>query len=349
MIIQNRKDNNTNMKVAVFSTKYYERDYLDKFNTDGKHNLTYFEGQLNIETVHLTVGFDAVCVLVSDKIDRKTVEKLSANHIKLIDLRSAGFDNVDVIAAAGQNIKVMRVPAYSPQAIAEHAVALILTLNRKTHKAYNRVRVNNFSLQNLMGFNLSGKTVGVVGTGKIGRVFANIVQGFGCDVIAYDIKESDILKEKGVVYKSFDELLKEADIVSIHLPLTPDTRHLFNSIALAKMKRGAMLINTGRGAVIKTSHVIESLKTGQLGYLGIDVYEGEENLFFEDLSGSIVQDDIIERLMSFNNVLITPHLGFFTHEAVEQIAKVTIKNFTDFETGLPLENEVKAQKASLIL
>lgn len=329
------------MKVAVFSTKYYEREYLDKFNAGGEQQLTYFETALTDDNTHLTKGFDAVCVLLTDKIDKAVIDKLSANRIRLIDLRSAGYDNVDIAAAAKRNIKVLRVPAYSPQAIAEHAAALILTLDRKTYKAYNRVRENNFSLNNLMGFNLYGKTVGVVGTGKIGRAFCNIMLGFGCKVIACDIKESAVLIEKGIGYKTFDHLLQASDIISIHCPLTEKTHHLFNSIAFAKMKIGAMLINTSRGAVIQTSDAVEALKKQQLGYLGIDVYEGEENLFFKDLSQSIVQDDLIERLMSFNNVLITPHQAFFTREAVEQIAITTIKNLTDFENGIPLENEVK--------
>jgi len=333
-----------NMKVAVFSTKYYEKEYLNKFNTGGKHQLTFFDAVLNEESTNLTIGFDAVCILLSDIIDAKVVDKLSANSIELICLRSAGFDNVDIEAAAKRNIKVLSVHAYSPQAIAEHATALILTLDRKTYKAYNRVRENNFTLNNLMGFNLSGKTVGVVGTGKIGRAFCNIMLGFGCKVIAYDIKESDAVKEKGIEYKTFDKLLELSDIISIHCPLTADTHHLFNSIAFAKMKTGAMLINTSRGAVIKTANAVEALKRAQLGYLGIDVYEGEENLFFKDLSGTIIQDDLIERLMSFNNVLITPHQAFFTKEAVEQIAITTIKNLTDFENRLPLLNEIKIKK-----
>jgi len=332
------------MKVAVFSTKYYEKEYLNKFYPGGKHQLTFFDAVLNEESTNLTIGFDAVCILLSDIIDAKVVDKLSANSIELICLRSAGFDNVDIEAAAKRNIKVLSVHAYSPQAIAEHATALILTLDRKTYKAYNRVRENNFTLNNLMGFNLSGKTVGVVGTGKIGRAFCNIMLGFGCKVIAYDIKESDAVKEKGIEYKTFDKLLELSDIISIHCPLTADTHHLFNSIAFAKMKTGAMLINTSRGAVIKTANAVEALKRAQLGYLGIDVYEGEENLFFKDLSGTIIQDDLIERLMSFNNVLITPHQAFFTKEAVEQIAITTIKNLTDFENRLPLLNEVKIKK-----
>jgi D-lactate dehydrogenase len=336
------------MKVAIFSTKYYEREYLNNANAGGKHQLTFYDAILNEDSINLTIGYEAVCVLLSDKISKTVIDKLSANNIKLIDLRSAGFDNVDIEAATKRNIKVMRVPAYSPQAIAEHAVSLILALDRKTYKAYNRVRENNFSLNNLMGFNLSGKTVSVVGTGKIGRAFAAIMLGFGCKVIAYDIIESAALKEKGVEYKTFEKLLQVSDIISIHCPLTPDTHHLFNNFAFAKMKVGAMLINTSRGSVIQTSHAIEALKRAQLGYLGIDVYEGEENLFFKDLSGSIIQDDLIERLMSFNNVLITPHQAFFTKEAVEQIALTTIKNFTDFENGIPSVNEVKIEKTKLL-
>jgi D-lactate dehydrogenase len=325
----------------IFSTKYYERDSLNASNLENKHSLTYFDESLNAETIHLATGFDAVCIMLLDKLDKETIVKLAKMGIKLIDLRSAGFDNVDVNAATEQKIKVLRVPAYSPQAIAEHAAALILTLNRKTHKAYNRVRANNFSIENLMGFNLSEKTIGVVGTGKIGRAFCNIMLGFGCQIIAFDIKESMEMKQKGVVYKSFELLLAESDIISIHCPLTDDSRHLFNTLAFNMMQKGTMLINTSRGAIIKTVDAIEVLKNGQLGFLGIDVYEGEEKIFFNDLSESIVQDDVIERLMSFNNVLITPHLGFFTKEAVEQIASITIKNFSDFEIGLASENEVK--------
>ncbi len=328
------------MKVAVFSTRVFDREYLDKSNTGDKHQLSYLDTSLTNETAHLAAGFDAVCVLVNDKIDRQTIAKLKSNGIKLIALRSAGFDNVDLEAAATQQVKVVRVPAYSPQAIAEHAVALILALNRKTHKAYNRVRENNFSLNNLLGFNLFGKTVGIIGTGEIGAAFLKIMQGFGCNVIAYDIKESDALKQKGLQYKTFDEVLQHSAIISIHCPLTADTKHLFNKNTFSKMKKGTMLINTGRGAIINTADAIVALKSGHLGYLGIDVYEGEQNLFFKDLSGTIIQDDLIERLMSFNNVLITPHQGFFTTEALDQIAVTTLQNFTDFEDGVPSENEV---------
>lgn len=331
------------MKVAVFSTKSYDREWLDRVNNNSKHQFTYFDASLNAATTNLALGFEAVCVFVNDKIDKETIEQLAKNNINLIALRCAGFNNVDIAAAAGKNIKVARVPAYSPQAVAEHAVALILTLNRKTHKAYNRVRENNFSLEKLMGFNLYNKTVGVIGTGKIGAVFCGIMQGFGCNVIAYDINESEDLKQKGIQYKTFSELLSESDIISLHCPLTPETRHLIDKKAFAQMKKGAMIVNTSRGAVIDSSDAIDALKTGKLGYLGIDAYEQEENLFFKDLSESIIQDDTILRLMSFHNVLITAHQGFFTHEAMEQIASTTIQNLTNFENGLSTENEVSLE------
>lgn len=328
------------MKVAVFSTKPYEKTYLEKYNVDAKHDLVYFETSLNPATTDLAKGFEAVCVFVSDILDENTIEKLANQGVRLIDLRSAGFNNVDLAATKKHHIKVLRVPAYSPQAVAEHAVALILTLNRKTHKAYNRVREGNFSVEKLMGFNLYEKTVGIIGTGKIGTAFAEIMLGFGCKILAHDTVESPELKAKGVKYLTFDEVLATSDIVSIHCPLSHETKHLFDSLAFEKMKSGAMLINTSRGAIINTSHAIVALKKGKLGYLGIDVYEEEEKIFFKDLSESLIQDDLIERLMSFHNVLITPHLGFFTEEALEQIVKITLKNFTDFENGVSSENEV---------
>lgn len=329
------------MKVAVFSAKPYEISYLEKYNLDSKHELVFFETSLNSATTDLAKGFEAVCVFVNDILDESTIEKLASQGVKLIDLRSAGFNNVDIAAAKKHNITILRVPAYSPQAVAEHAVALILTLNRKTHKAYNRVREGNFSVEKLMGFNLFEKTVGVIGTGKIGTAFVEIMLGFGSKILVNDIIESEALKAKGVIYATFDEVLGKSDILSIHCPLTHETKHLFDSLAFEKMKTGAMLINTSRGAIINTSHAIVALKKGKLGYLGIDVYEQEEKIFFRDLSESLIQDDLIERLMSFHNVLITPHLGFFTEEALEQIVKITLKNFTDFENGLSSENEVK--------
>jgi D-lactate dehydrogenase len=329
------------MKIAVFATQFYEEEYFNKFNVDNKHELVFFKESLNSKTTDLAKGFKAVCVFVTDKIDKDCIEKLAKLGVKLIDLRSAGYNNVDIKSAKANDIKVLRVPAYSPQAVAEHAIALILTLNRKTHKAYNQVRENNFSLQNLMGFNLSGKTIGVVGTGKIGRVFCNIMLGFGCKIIAYDIKENEGLKQKGIQYKTFDELLSTSDIISIHCPLSKETNHLFNTKAFNKLKKGAMIINTSRGAIINAEDAIIALKKEQIGYLGMDVYEKESNIFFKDCSQIVIQDDIFERLLSFNNVLITPHQAFYTDEAVSEIAKITIKNFTDFENQAVLENEIK--------
>lgn len=328
------------MKVAIFGTQFYEREYFNKFNDGNKHELVFFEETLQTETTYLAKGFEAVCVFVTDIIDKNCIEKLTNLGIKLIDLRSAGYNNVDVESAHANNIKVLRVPSYSPQAVAEQAVALILTLNRKTHKAYNQVRENNFSLQNLMGFNLFGKTIGIVGTGKIGRAFCNIMLGFGCKVIAYDIKENESLKNKGVRYKTFDDLLSQSDIISIHCPLNSETTHLFDKKSFDKIKKGAMIINTSRGAIINAEDAIEALKSEKIGYLGIDVYENESDLFFKDLSKSVIQDDVFGRLSSFNNVLITPHQAFYTQEAVAEIAKITIKNFTDFENNRVLENEI---------
>ena len=328
------------MKVAIFGTQFYEREYFKKYNIDNLHELVFFNESLSSETAHLAKGFQAVCVFVTDKVDKICIEKLAEIGIKLIDLRSAGYNNVDLESAKNNNIKVLRVPAYSPQAVAEHAVAMILTLNRKTHKAYNQVRENNFSLEKLMGFNLFEKTIGIVGTGKIGRAFCNIMLGFGCKIIAYDIKENEGLKQKGVQYKTFDALLSESDIISIHCPLNPETNHLFDATAFNKIKKGIMIINTSRGAIINSEEAINALKKEQIGYLGLDVYENESNLFFKDLSQNIIQDDVFERLLSFNNVLVTPHQAFYTKQAVTEIAKITIKNFTDFEKKAPLKNEV---------
>lgn len=329
------------MKIAFFSTKSYDKIYFEKYRAQSKHLFTYFEAFLSESTINLTIDFDGICVFVNDKVDRKTIENLAKNGIKLIALRCAGFNNVDLVAAHEFGIKVVRVPAYSPEAVAEHAVALILTLNRKTHKVYNRVRESNFSLENLIGFNLYGKTVGVIGTGQIGTAFSKIMIGFGCKVIGYDIIQSEELLSQGFEYQPMNKVLKNADIISLHCPLSPETQHLFDKKAFAKMKKGAMLINTSRGGLINTPDAIDALKNRSLGQLGIDVYEQEGNLFFKDLSESIIQDDVIQRLMSFPNVLITPHQGFFTDEALTQIAITTIKNITDFEKKVTLINEVK--------
>lgn len=329
------------MKIAFFSAKLYDREFFDADSLSKKHPITYFEMTLNKETASFTKGFGAICAFVNDKIDAETVQILATNGIKLIVLRCAGFNNIDLKATQKNGIKVLRVPAYSPEAIAEHAVALILTLNRKTHKAYNRIRDNNFSLEKLTGFNLFEKTVGVVGTGKTGAAFCKIMLGFGCKVIAFDIAENKSLKKLGVIYQPFNDLLKTSDIISLHCPLNQQTQHLINDAAFAKMKDGVMLINTSRGAVVDTKEAIKVLKSNKLGYLGIDVYEQEENLFFKDLSESIIQDDVIARLLSFPNVLITAHQGFFTQEALTQIANITLQNVQDFEDGITSDNEIK--------
>ncbi len=329
------------MKVAVFSTKPYDKEYLDKANDSGQHELVYFESSLKPKTVRLAEGFDAVCVFVNDTLSKEVIEQLALLHIRAIVLRCAGFNNVDISSACAHNISVLRVPAYSPNAVAEHAVALIMTLNRKTHKAYNRVREGNFSIERLIGFDLFGKTVGVIGTGKIGSIFATIMKGFGCNIIAHDSFPNRILVEQGINYCSLNEVLEQSDILSLHCPLTPDTHRLINNQTLALMKRGAMLINTSRGKLIDTEAVIEALKTGRLGYLGIDVYEQEEKLFFKDLSEIIIPDDKILRLMTFPNVLVTAHQAYFTDNALVQIAQTTIQNLTDIDkSNIQLQNMV---------
>ena len=327
------------MRVAVFSTMSYDKDYLNRFN-EGVNELVFFEAPLNINTANLTQGFKAVCVFVNDKLDEATINAIAGNGVKLIVLRCAGFNNVTLDTAKKNNISVMRVPAYSPYAVAEHAVALMLTLARKTHKAYNRVRESNFSLERLNGFNIHGKTIGVIGTGRIGVAFCRIMLGFGARVIAYDVVESPELINAGVAYTTLDEITTQSDIISLHCPLTPETKYLINKDSISKMKTGVMLINTSRGGLINTKDVLVGLKQGKIGYLGIDVYEQEEKLFFFDLSESIVEDDLIARLISFPNVLITAHQGFFTNEALEQIASTTIGNILAFENGKLSGNEL---------
>lgn len=322
------------MKVAFFSTKSYDREYFEKANIENKHELVYFESSLKQKTARLAENFDAVCVFVNDALTKEVIEALTNLKVKLIVLRCAGFNNVDIESACNNNIKVLRVPAYSPTAVAEHAVALIMTLNRKTHKAYNRVREGNFSIERLTGFELSGKTVGVIGTGRIGAVFATIMKGFGCKVVAFDNYPNNTLKDTVVNYCSLSELFAMSDIISLHCPLTPETNQLINKESLSLMKKGVMLINTSRGKLIDTDAAIEALKEGRLGYLGIDVYEQEENLFFKDLSEIIILDDKISRLMTFPNVLITSHQAYFTDNALTQIAQTTIQNLSDFENGV---------------
>lgn len=332
------------MKIAFFSSKQYDQEYFNRMNADFNHTLSFFETRLNKYTVSLAKDHDAICAFVNDKINENTLNQMAEHNIKAIALRSAGFNNVDLEAADKLGITVLRVPAYSPQAVAEHALALILTLNRKTHKAYNRVREGNFSLERLTGFNLSGKTIGVIGTGAIGRAFIHLVKGFDAKIVAYDPYPNDMLKKQGVEYRSLNDLLSVSDVVSLHCPLTHDTFHIINKQSLSHIKEGAMLINTSRGKLIDTDASIDALKEKKLGYLGIDVYAEEEKLFFKDLSEMIIDDDKIARLMQFPNVLITAHQGFLTREALEQIAMTTLQNLTDYENGKVNENAVFMDK-----
>jgi D-lactate dehydrogenase len=329
------------MKIALFSSTSYDREYFEEANREYHFDITHFETRLRVSTAHLAAGFEVVIVFVNDAIDRETIGVLKSHGIRLVALRCAGFNNVDLAAASEAGIRVVRVPAYSPEAVAEHALALILTLNRKTHKAYNRVRDGNFSLDRLTGFNLHGKTVGIIGTGKIGATFASVMKGIGCRVVAYDPYPDKVLMESGLEYMHLESLLSSSDIISLHCPLTPETTYLVNEKTLGMMKPGVMLINTSRGALIKTYDVISALKSGQLGSLGIDVYEQEEKLFFKDRSEQILQDDEIARLMTFPNVLITAHQAFLTSEALEQIASTSMKNIYAFKEGKELQNELK--------
>jgi len=327
------------MKVAVFSAKPYDREFLDAANVAAgtPHELRYFEAHLDAGTAALASGSTAVCPFVNDKVDAEVQSRMHQLGVRLIALRGAGFNNVDLTEADKLGISVARVPAYSPHAIAEHAVALILALNRKIHRAYARVREGNFSLDGLLGFDLHARTVGIIGSGRIGLALARIMTGFGCRVLASDPVESEEMAKLGGQYVPLDELLTSSDIITLHCPLTPETRHLIDARAIGRMKRGVMLINTSRGAVIETKAVIDGLKTGAIGYLGLDVYEEEGDLFFEDLSQHVIQDDVFARLLTFPNVLITGHQAFFTEEAMRAIAEVTIGNITVFEaTGHPI-------------
>jgi D-lactate dehydrogenase len=316
------------MKIAVFSTHVFDKSFLEDANKYYQHELVFFETTLTEKTVSLAAGFPAIACFVTDQLKAPVLKKLAKNGTRLIALRSAGFNHVDIVTAKALGLAVVRVPAYSPHAVAEFAVGLILALNRKIHRAYNRTREHNFSLEGLLGFDLCNRTIGVVGTGNIGAVFTKIMQGFGCKILACDPFPNPDLK---VPYVTFDSLCEQADIISLHCPLTAETRHIINAQALAKMKSNVMLINTGRGALIDTSAVICALKKQKIGYLGIDVYEEEENLFFQDLSEAIIQDDIFTRLQTFPNVIITGHQAFFTEEAIINISKTTLANIYYFE------------------
>jgi D-lactate dehydrogenase len=329
------------MEVAVYSTYKFERDVLLKANA-GKHTLRLLETALTIDTAVLATGASAVCLFVSDDGSDEVLKKLAAVGIKFIALRSAGFNHVDIKAASRLNIRVARVATYSPNAIAEYAVALMLELNRKIVRASNRVHDLNFSLDGLTGFDMNGKTVGIIGTGNIGTVVAKILHGFGCKILAVDqVENKSLAVDCGVSYTDYNTLFQHSDIITLHLPLTPDTKYLINAEAIAKMKRGVMLINTGRGALINTKEVIAGLKTGQIGYLGLDVYEEESGLFFEDHSEDMLQDETISRLLTFKNVLITGHQAFLTETALQNIAETTIETLDCFEQGTDCIGELK--------
>uniref|UniRef100_UPI0035CBC43C 2-hydroxyacid dehydrogenase n=1 Tax=uncultured Sphingomonas sp. TaxID=158754 RepID=UPI0035CBC43C len=320
------------MIVTVFSTKSYDRTFLEPA-AGTAHSLKFVESRLTHETAILARGSKAVCVFVNDQVDAAVLTVFKELGIEIVALRSAGFNNVDLVAAKKLGIAVARVPAYSPEAVSEHAVALIMTLDRNIHRAYARVREGNFALEGLLGFNLHGRTVGIVGTGRVGTSLAKIMLGFGCKVIAYDVMANEGCAAMGVTYTTLENLLGQADIVSLHCPLTDATWHLIDAAAIGRMKHGAMLINTSRGGMIDTAAVIQGLKSGAIGHLGLDVYEEEDDLFFEDLSSAVIQDDVFERLLMFSNVLVTGHQGFFTKEALSAIAETTMVNLSTFEAS----------------
>ncbi len=321
--------------IAFFSFRKYEKE----FYPDNSSNRYFYEESLNPGNMKLAEGHEIISCFVNDQLNEVVIRHLAGKGLKLIALRCAGFNNVDLRAARECKVRISRVPAYSPYAVAEHAVALILALNRKIHKAYNRVRDGNFSLDGLTGFDLNGCTVGVIGTGKIGAVFAGIMKGFGCRIIAFDpYKNSDI--EHFTDYCDMETLLKNSDIISLHLPLSPETFHLIDEPKTQKMKKGVMLVNTSRGGLVDTLAVISALKSGQIGSLGLDVYEEEEGLFFHDHSGDIIQDDTLARLLTFNNVLITSHQAFLTQNALKNIADTTLQNIEAFHQNQQIPNEV---------
>ena len=336
----------TDMHVAVFSTKPYDRTFLEEALSRSRttQKLLFLESQLNEHTVAAAAGAPAVCVFVNDVVSAPVLRALQAQGTRLVVLRCAGFNNVDLRVAEELGITVCRVPEYSPWSVAEHAVALALALNRKLPRAHARVRESNFALEGLLGFDMHGKTVGVIGTGKIGAAFARIMAGFGCTLLAHDPQENAECRALGALYVSLDELLTRSHIISLHCPLTPATRHVIDEAAVRRMQRGVMLINTSRGAVVDTRALIAGLKSGVIGALGLDVYEEEGDLFYRDLSGHILQDDVFARLLTFPNVLITAHQGFFTHEALTAIADITIGNITHFEETGKAMHEVSTER-----
>ena len=332
------------MNIAFFSCHSYEQSFLEAANLNQRHQLTFLPQTLTPETVSLAAGHQAICVFVNDQLDAATLQALAGQGIRLVALRCTGSNQVDIPTAQQLGIRILRVPTYSPHSVAEHAVALLLSLNRKTYLAYQRTKQNNFTLDGLIGFDLYGKRVGVIGTGKIGAAFARIMLGFGCRVLAYDKAHSAVLQQLGVEYLPLDDVLREADIISLHCPLTPETHHLIDTHALARMKPGAYLINTSRGGLLDTTAVLDALQSGHLGALGIDVYEQEEDFFFADWSDKVMPDADLNALTHLPNVLVTAHQGFFTREAMEQIAHTTLNNLTYLEQVGPGREPLPADR-----
>ena len=326
--------------IAFFGSKPYDEASFNDKNKEYGFELRYYKGHLNKHNVILTQGVDAVCIFVNDTADAEVLRMMADNGVKLLALRCAGYNNVD-LAAAKDKLKVVRVPAYSPYAVAEHAVALMLALNRKIHRAYWRTRDGNFALHGLMGFDMNGKTAGIIGTGKIARILIRILQGFGMKVVAYDLyPDEKYAREVGISYVSLDGLYAQADMISLHVPLTDQTKNMIDAQSIAKMKEGTIIINTSRGQLIHTNALIEGLKSKKIAAAGLDVYEEEEGYFYEDQSDKIIDDDVLARLLSFNNVIVTSHQGFFTREAMHNIAETTLQNIQDFIDGKTLVNEV---------
>lgn len=328
------------IKIAFFDTKEYDKKFFNKYNENYGYKITYFESTLNSETAPLTKGYDAVCVFVHDKVDKTTLKILNENGVKLIALRCAGFNNVDLENKG--NIKVVRVPQYSPYSVAEHAVALLLNITRKLYKSYQRTRKYNFTLDGLLGFDIHGKTVGVIGTGKIGKVFIQIMKGFGTNVIAYDVyKDEKASKELGFEYVELDELCEKSDIISLHCPLTPETENIINRDSIKKMKKGVILINCSRGKLIDTKSLIKEMETGKIGGVGLDVYEDEDEFFLQDFTNSYKRDNNLSILLSMPNLIITSHQAFFTSEALNKIASDTCKNIQEIFNNEECINELK--------
>ncbi|SHE81969.1 D-lactate dehydrogenase [Microbulbifer donghaiensis] len=330
------------MKIAIYNARSYDKQYFDRYNRQFGHELHYIDAHLDADTVILSEGAPVVCVFVNDPVPEPLLKKMRDQGTRMLALRSAGFNHVDIRAANELDILVANVPGYSPFAVAEHAVAMILCLIRRIVRAHARVREGNFSLDGLMGFDLHGKTVGVVGTGKIGSVFTRIMHGFGCQLLGVDPVENRNCRDLGLQYVSLPTLCRHSDIISLHCPLLPETQYLIDDTAIAEMRDGVCLINTSRGAVIDTAAVIRALKSGKIGYLGLDVYEEEEDLFFEDRSNTVLGDDVFARLLTFNNVIITGHQGYFTREAITNIAKCTLANVAEFEQSGQCVNQLLA-------